>query len=106
MPADQDPSRPPWLDKLDPRGRRRLAKDELAGRLEVLVRADGPLGPGEREALREAGFEIAVVLGDVLTGAVETADLGTVAELPFVRRIELSRTLYRESGAAGTTHQE
>ena len=82
--------------KLDPRGRRSLSKGEIAGDVELMVRTDTEVTPTEQQTLREAGLDIHFVTGNVLSGSLPAEQLTSIAELPFVRRIELSRALFPE----------
>lgn len=92
-----EPRTSPNLDrKLDARGRRRLSKGDLAGDVELMVRTEATPTSAEQETLREVGVDIHFVTGNVLSGAARAERLAAVAELPFVRRIEVSRTLHPE----------
>jgi hypothetical protein len=91
----------PILDhKLDARGRRQLSRGELAGDVELMVRTEFEVTSSEQETLCEAGLKVHFVSGNVLSGAVAAERLAEVAELPFVRRIEVSRALYPEDDSA------
>jgi hypothetical protein len=61
----------------------------------VLVVTSGPPGEAERRALTEAGLQIGVVAGDVVTGQIRACDAARLAGLSFVRVVQLARDVPR-----------
>ena len=84
------------LKKLDARARFGLPRGEFEGLVEVLIRTSAPIDSEQRAELDRAGGTVRTVVGNVLSATVNAASLETVARLPFVRKIELSRTLFNE----------
>jgi hypothetical protein len=83
--------------KLDPRGRRQLAQGMYTGAVEALIRTEGPVTPEQVLELQRAGCEVRSVAGDVLSGWIPDSNrLEEIAQLTFVRTIELSRPMYSE----------
>ena len=73
-------------------GERRRAKAKVAAAaVTVLVEYSG-----DPEALEAAGLTIRGVAGDVVTGTVALGDLGKLAELDEVRRVEAARAMHPE----------
>jgi hypothetical protein len=68
------------------------APDSVVG---VLVLTTAQPGVDEQRALREAGLRIGVVAGDVVTGRVRACDAARLAELSFVRSVQLAREVSR-----------
>jgi len=66
--------------------------EEIVG---VLVRTAEPLTDPERAQLESAGMVLGTVAGDVVTGRLRACDAVAIAELAFVRRIELARDVPR-----------
>ena len=65
--------------------------DGAPGSVIVLVEFVGP-----EDALTDAGLEVRTVAGDVVTGVIAIDDLGRLAEVDGVRRVEASRPLHDE----------
>lgn len=63
----------------------------------VLVQISGGLGPERRSRLEAVGTEVRTVAGDVITATLPSSEIRQLAELDFVRYIEMSRPLYPES---------
>lgn len=82
--------------KLDARARFQLPRGELKGLVEVLIRTVAPLSPQQQAELFQAGGKVRAVMGNVLSATINAASLEAVAQLPFVRKIELSRTMFNE----------
>ena len=82
--------------KLDPRARLRLPHGELQGVVEVLIRTTTPLDSRQRAEFVRAGGTVRTVFRNVLSATVDAASLDAVAQLPFVRKIELSRNMFKE----------
>jgi hypothetical protein len=81
----------PLLKKIDPRYRHRLPP---TGAIEILIRTEGPVSPEQKKCLIEAGFAAHAVTGRILEGAVtDRFQLESVARLPFVSEIEISRPM-------------
>ena len=86
--------------KVDAHGRQLLAEGRLTGRVEAFIRTVGPITSEQEKELRAAGVTPYSIQGEILTGAIEgSASLESVAQLPYVEKIELSRPLYGESPA-------
>jgi hypothetical protein len=84
--------------KIDARGRRLLSEGRLAGRVEAFIRTVAPITAEQEQELRTAGVTPYSIRADVLAGAIDGPDsLESVAQLPYVEKIELSRPLYGES---------
>jgi hypothetical protein len=82
--------------KLDPRARFRLPHAELKGLVEVLIRTVTPLDSHQRAEFARAGGTIRTTIGTTTSATVDANSLETLARLPFVRKIELSRTMFNE----------
>jgi len=82
--------------KLDARGRRRLARGGLTGRVEILLRTESEMTPEQRAQLVRVGCQVHFETGNVLSAAGAVERLEELAALPFVRRIELSRPMFQE----------
>lgn len=82
--------------KLDARGRRLLKGLAPGAVVEVLLRLEYDPDPGQLEALREAGCLVDSAAGDVLAVRVSAEGLARLAELPFVRSLQVSRDLFKE----------
>ena len=82
--------------KLDARARFDLPRGELKGVIEVLIRTAAPIDSQQKAELFQAGGRVRTVMGNVLSATVNAASLETVAQLPFVRKIELSRAMFNE----------
>lgn len=84
--------------KLNARGRHQLEEGTFNGPIEVLIRTDKQPSPQQQKELQAAGYSTRAAVGNVLSGAVTDAeDLEQVAQLPFVRKIELSSPMFQES---------
>lgn len=86
--------------KLDARGRRRLAQGESSGSVEFLLRTESNLTAEQREQLSGAGCQVHFETGNVLSAAGAVEHLPEIAALDFVRRIELSRSMFQERPAS------
>ena len=84
------------LKKLDARARFQLPRGELKGLVDVLIRTAMPISPQQRVELFQAGGKVRSVVGTVLSATINAASLEAVARLPFVRKIELSRSMFDE----------
>lgn len=82
--------------KLDARGRWLLRKLSPDAVVEILLRLEYDPDPAQLETLREAGCLIDSAAGNVLAARVSVGALARLAELPFVRSIQLSRDLFGE----------
>ena len=83
--------------KLDARSRRRLRRGELSGEVSMLVRLQEVASVEQKRRLEDVGCRVQYETGDVLTAEAPVERLEELAELSFVRRIELSRPLFQES---------
>jgi hypothetical protein len=70
--------------------------------LNVLVRTDGSLDPGQRAQLEGTGATVRTVAGDVTTVMIPFDGLSQLASLEFVSYVEVSRPLYPELQAGGS----
>jgi len=88
-----------YSKKLSPETKRKLSElsAEEPQPVSVLVQIDGSLGPERRSQLEAVGTEVRTVAGDVVTATVPSSEIRQVAELNFVRSLEVSRALYPES---------
>jgi len=82
--------------KVDARGRHQLAQGTLTGMIEALIRTEAPPTPHQQQAILAAGCVIRSIVGNVLSAATDAARLEDLAQLPFVRKIELSRPMFEE----------
>ena len=82
--------------KLDARARFQLPRGELKGLVEVLIRTSGPLDSKQQAELFRAGGKVRTMMGNIVSATLNATSLEAVAQLPFVRRIELSRTMFNE----------
>ena len=82
--------------KLDARARFRLPQGDLKGVVEILIRTAAPIDSHQRAELVRAGGTVRTVVGNVLSATTNASSLETIAQLPFVRKIELSRTMFNE----------
>jgi hypothetical protein len=73
----------------------RVIADTPDSTVGVLVVASATPGAEEREALRRAGLQVGVVAGDVVTGRIRACDAIRLAELAFVRSVQLAREIPR-----------
>jgi hypothetical protein len=77
--------------------------------LNVLIRTDGGLDPGQRSQLEGTGATVRTIAGDVTTILIPFDGLSQLASLDFVSYVEVSRPLYPElqagesSGASEVT---
>jgi hypothetical protein len=76
--------------RLDPGILRQMEQspDSVVG---VLVRTTRPPTDADRRALADAGLRVGTVAGEILTGRLRACDAARVANLEFVRHIELAR---------------
>jgi hypothetical protein len=81
--------------KLDARARFQLPRG-LNGDFEVLIRTTAPFNQDQRAEFVQAGGNLRTIMGNILTATLNISSLEAVARLPFVRKIELSRTLFHE----------
>jgi hypothetical protein len=87
-----------WRKKVDPQSRRRLREEAVNRPIEVLIRLDAPPTDAHRRELMGLGCEPVSTAGNVISARIaDPASVRTLAELSFVRRIDVSRTLYPES---------
>jgi pentose-5-phosphate-3-epimerase len=93
-----------YSKKLSPETKRKLSElsAEEPQLVSVLVQIDGSLGPERRSQLEAVGTEVRTVAGDVVTATVPSSEIRQVAELNFVRSLEVSRALYPESESEET----
>jgi hypothetical protein len=99
---------PEYSAKLSPATKLRLSEvsNEQNPVLNVLVRTDGSLDPGQRSQLEGTGATVRTVAGDVTTVVIPFDGLPQLVSLDFVNYVEISRPLYPElqagesSGAA------
>ncbi|MGH8059956.1 MAG: hypothetical protein ACREOH_22410 [Candidatus Entotheonellia bacterium] len=82
--------------KIDTRGRRQLAQGMLTGQVEVLIRTEVPPSSQQQRDLLASGCIVRSIVGNVLSAVVDVARLEEVAQLPIVRKIELSRPMFQE----------
>jgi hypothetical protein len=82
--------------KLDARARFQLPRGELKGVVEVLIRTSGPLGPEQQAELFRVGGKVRSMMGNIVSATVNATALEALAQLSFVRKIELSRTMFNE----------
>jgi hypothetical protein len=81
--------------KVDARSRFQLANGTLTGEVEAFVKVIAPMTPAQEQEMADAGMQPYSIRGTIVAGAiVDAAHLETVARLPFVHRIELSRPLF------------
>lgn len=87
----------PLMKKIDARGRYQLKRNQLSGKLEVMVLTTRRPTFEQRQELQAAGCSTRFELGNVLTCSIsDVAHLEVVARLPFVRKIELSRSMFED----------
>lgn len=65
--------------------------------VEVMVGLAAALDDPQRRELAARGLSIRSEIGDVLTGVIKLEDVGALAALPGVRRIEASSPVYPEA---------
>ncbi|MDJ0508708.1 MAG: hypothetical protein QNJ64_05585 [Crocosphaera sp.] len=83
--------------KLDAKGRYRLRKRDFSDAIPILVRTATNPSSEQQERLNLAGYHYRVVVDDVLSGYVDDLEhLEKLADLSFVRQIEVSAPLYAE----------
>jgi hypothetical protein len=83
--------------KLDARARYSLSKGELKGAVEVLLRLRRPPSAEEQAQLQQTGYRQRSLTGTISSGTIDDpAQLEGIAQLPFVSRIEVSRTTFTE----------
>ncbi|MFH8369788.1 hypothetical protein [Streptomyces sp. NPDC018031] len=91
-------------DKLGSAARRALSDAGTAGEaaapapFRVLIRVTDEPDEEQRRRLAEAGAQVHMVAGDVLTAVVAPGDLGRLTELDCVSHVELSEPLHPETG--------
>jgi hypothetical protein len=86
--------------KVGARGRHLLTGGRITGRVEAFIRTVSPITPEQEEELRAAGVTPYSIQAEILAGAIEgPGSLESVAQLPYVEKIELSRELYDETRA-------
>lgn len=85
--------------KLAPNVRLRLTQVPAAEnpQVEILVRVGGPLEANQRSQLEATGVQIRGLMGEVVVGVVGLRQIPSIAELEFVRYIELSSPVYPHS---------
>jgi len=84
------------LQKFDARSRQAVEEGRLRGDVEFQLRADAPLKAAELQRLAQAGCRLYSSIGRLASGVAEAGQVTTVAELPFVEQIELSKDLFVE----------
>jgi hypothetical protein len=72
---------------------RRIAEASPDSVVGALVRIEGALDSRRRSRLLRRGFHPEVQVGDVVGGYARAGDLLRVADLPWIRYIELSRSV-------------
>ena len=83
--------------KLDARAQFQLLRVGLKGELEVMLLTAAPPTLEQQVELRNAGCNTQDIIGNVLSGTIDDAShLEDLADLPFVRKIEVSRTMFSE----------
>jgi hypothetical protein len=83
--------------KLDARTRHSLSKGDLKGAVEVLIRLRRPPSAEEEAQLYQAGYRQRSLTGTISSGTIDDAtQLESILQLPFVSRIEVSRTTFTE----------
>jgi hypothetical protein len=84
--------------KFSPETKQKLSElsSEEQPLVSVLVQISGGLGPERRSQLEEVGTEVRTVAGDVITATLPSSEIHHLAELDFVRFVEMSRPLYPE----------
>lgn len=92
MPADNS-------QKLAPNVRLRLSQVPATEnpQVEILLRITGTLEANQRSQLEATGVQIRGVMGEVVVGAIGLRQIPAIAELDFVRYIELSSPVYPHS---------
>ncbi len=65
--------------------------------VEILVRVVGTLEANQRSQLETTGMQIRGLMGEVIVGVVGLRQIPRIAELDFVRYIELSSPVYPHS---------
>jgi hypothetical protein len=84
----------PWERKLDPYSRLQAEDGLLTDGAEVTVRLARP-DVAMAQQVEEAGLKLHAKVGDILVGhVVDSAGLKHIAELDFVREVQLARPLY------------
>jgi hypothetical protein len=89
----------PVYKKFDGRFRLQLMSPEKPkGPFELFVRIPAAPTASQQTELRSAGLTIRSISGAIVTGsAADLVILEKIATLPFVRSIEVSRALFKES---------
>ena len=72
--------------------------DRSGGPLEILLRTVGPLTGSQRDRLTAVGFVLRSSSADVASGRIARRALRSLAELPFVLRIEPAQPLSPQRG--------
>lgn len=85
------------LKKLDARSRFDLMRGDHKGPVDALLRLGTPPTKRHRKALQSVGCEITATMGPVVSITVDSARLRELADLPFVRSIEMAKPLFPES---------
>jgi hypothetical protein len=88
-----------YSQKLAPNVRLRMSQVPAAEnpQVEVLVRTTGVSEPSQISKLEATGMQIRGVMGEVVVGVVGLRQIPPMAELDFVRYIELSSPVYPHS---------
>jgi hypothetical protein len=73
----------------------RTIEERPTAEIGVFVRTARPPEPADRQALEDAGLRIGTVVNTILTGRLRACDAVRVADLEFVRHIELAREIPR-----------
>jgi hypothetical protein len=85
--------------KLSPETKQKLSELSAAEEqqlVSVLMQINGSLGPERRSRLEAVGTEVRTVAGDIVSATVPASEIRQLAELDFVRSLEVSRALYPE----------
>jgi hypothetical protein len=90
-----------YSQKLAPNVRLRL--NQVPARenpqVEILVRINSTLEASQRSQLEAAGMQIRGLMGEVVVGVIDLRQIPRIAELEFVRYIELSSHVYPHSSS-------
>jgi hypothetical protein len=88
-----------YSQKLAPNVRLRMGQVPATEnpQVEVLIRVAGELEAEQRSQLETAGLQIRGLMGEVIVGVVGLRQIPRLAELDFVRYIELSSPVYPHS---------
>lgn len=85
-----------FFSKVDARGRRQLRRGGAIAGIEVLIMTFEPVAERELAAIADCRFRVDSANLNIVSASGSSSDLQALAELPFVRKIELSRVLAEE----------